>query len=207
MNETSKTLERLKRDGYFEKYLKGRGLDIGCGNDPLPGAEPWDTPQGDAQYLEGVLPHTYDFIYSSHCLEHMVDPYIALWNWWKVLKPGGHLVVVVPDEDLYEQGAWPSFWNGDHKHTFTPYKTTSWCKDSVNLVDLVMCICEDEPGKLISLKIIDEGYDYSLQPTFGDDLTFTWVDQTFTGAQAAVEFIVKKLKDPSDTDRFENCTV
>ncbi|MGH1556812.1 hypothetical protein ACRAWD_01360 [Caulobacter segnis] len=34
----------------------------------------------------------------------MRDPKEALENWLRILKPGGHLVCLIPDEDLYEQG-------------------------------------------------------------------------------------------------------
>ena len=42
----------------------------------------------------------------------------ALEQWWQLVKPGGAMVIVVPDEDLYEQGAWPSLFNRDHSATF-----------------------------------------------------------------------------------------
>jgi hypothetical protein len=42
-----------------------------------------------------------------------------------VLKPGGHLVCLVPDEDLYEQGMFPSTFNDDHKRTLTIAKKKS----------------------------------------------------------------------------------
>jgi hypothetical protein len=54
-----------------------------------------------------------------------------------VVKPGGYLVVTVPDEDLYEQGLWPSTFNPDHKHTFTIYKTSSWSPVSINVLALL----------------------------------------------------------------------
>ena len=85
----------------------------------------WDWEDGDAQYLSGVRDNSVDFIVSSHCLEHLVDPLEGLRNWIRVLKPGGHLIVTIPDEDLYEQGQWPSNNNLDHKHTFTVNKNSS----------------------------------------------------------------------------------
>jgi hypothetical protein len=45
----------------------------------------------------------------------MHDPEAALRQWWALVRPGGYLVVVVPHEDLYEQGMWPSAFNSDHK--------------------------------------------------------------------------------------------
>jgi SAM-dependent methyltransferase len=114
---------RLAR-GDFDKYLKGDGIDIGAGNDPLRAltgtVRPWDMPDGDAQILAGVGANTFDFVYSSHCLEHMRDVPEALRNWIRVLKPGGWLYIVVPDYILYEKMTWPSRFNHDHKQSFSP---------------------------------------------------------------------------------------
>ena len=125
----------------------GHGIDIGGKPDPLGkyvGIFPlmqsvriWDKQDGDARYLAGVPDDSFDFVHSSHCLEHMVDVYEALQNWARVLKPGGFLIVTVPDEDLYEQGVWPSRFNPDHKWTFTIAKAESWSPRSINVVDVV----------------------------------------------------------------------
>ena len=78
--------------------------------------EIWDWENGDAQLMEGVSDGQYDFVHSSHCLEHLVDPHAGLRNWIRVVKPGGHIVVTVPDEDMYERGVFPSTFSKDHKH-------------------------------------------------------------------------------------------
>jgi ubiquinone/menaquinone biosynthesis C-methylase UbiE len=97
----------------------------------------WDMPDGDAQLLAGVRDESFDFVHSSHCLEHMRNPAEALHNWFRVLKPNGHLICMVPDEDLYEQGHFPSAFNADHKWTFTLWKAQSWSSQSINLFDLL----------------------------------------------------------------------
>src|SRR5262245_30759423 len=118
MNETSKSLlRRLCTPGYVGTYLVGDGIDIGGAPDPLgqyveqfplmKSVHTWDIREGDAQYMAGVADNTYDFVHSSHCLEHLNDPAMGLANWFRILKPSGHLVVIVPDEDLYEQGTFP----------------------------------------------------------------------------------------------------
>ena len=58
-----------------------------------------DLADGDAMLMRGVEPDSYDFVHSSHCLEHMLDPTVALENWIRICKKGGRLVTV-PDEDL-----------------------------------------------------------------------------------------------------------
>ena len=144
MKECSKSItRRLASPNFLRRYFVGEGLDIGGRPDPLSlyvelfplmrTARTWDLEDGDAQFLDGVEDQTYDFVHSSHCLEHMRDPHEGLRNWFRVLRPGGHLVVTAPDEDLYEQGAFPSTFNRDHKWTFTIHKPSSWSPKSVNI--------------------------------------------------------------------------
>ncbi|HLW73831.1 MAG TPA: methyltransferase domain-containing protein [Gammaproteobacteria bacterium] len=155
MDETSKTLRLLATDELA--LLKGKGIDIGCGVWPVrPEVQPFDQVDGDANYITRyVKPGAYDYVFSSHCLEHMRDPDHALGEWWQLVRPGGHLIVVVPDEDLYEQGYWPSLFNKDHKFTFTISKQQSWSPVSRNLLQMVRAL----PGaEIVSLRIQDEGY-------------------------------------------------
>jgi SAM-dependent methyltransferase len=130
------------REGHFARCLVGRGIDIGCGDDPVtPDCQHWDRAQGDAQSLPGVAPASFDWVYSSHCLEDLPDPRAALARWWALLRPGGHLLLAVPDEDFYEQGGCPlgapSRFNGDHRWSFTAHKSRSWSPVSLNLLDLL----------------------------------------------------------------------
>jgi SAM-dependent methyltransferase len=120
--ETTKARPRRERERFFERYCQGRGLDIGYGGDLVcTNARGWDVEHGDAMYLEGLVDSSFDFVYSSHTLEHMRNLDIALKNWWRVLRPGGYLLLYVPHRDLYEKKCdLPSRWNVDHKHFFLP---------------------------------------------------------------------------------------
>lgn len=58
---------------------------------------------GDAGDLSQFADETFEEIYASHVLEHFdyattLEP--ALKEWWRVLAPGGHLSVSVPDIDV-----------------------------------------------------------------------------------------------------------
>jgi SAM-dependent methyltransferase len=124
--------------------VKGRGLDIGAGSDPItPNVKTFDKSQGDANRIDEYIYEQFDFVFSSHCLEHMRDPIDAIARWWKLVKPLGYLIVIVPDEDLYEQGWWPSLFNHDHKHTFT-LNDESWSPVSVNMNELVKSLAGAE---------------------------------------------------------------
>ena len=48
--------------------------------------------------LGGIADGKYDFLLSSHCLEHLANPIKALHNWKRVLKPEGFLLLVLPDK-------------------------------------------------------------------------------------------------------------
>jgi SAM-dependent methyltransferase len=160
-DESSKT--RAVRGQDFEsKYLRGRVIDIGCGPDLIvPHAEPFDVADGDAQEIANLRAHeAYDAVCSSHCLEHMKDVPKALRQWWKLVRKGGYMILVVPDEDLYEQGGWPSLFNRDHKATFRLGGHMSWSPASYDIAELVGQL---ECAEIVSCVRQDQGYNYSLQ--------------------------------------------
>ena len=161
MFEASKTLTTFSQEEK-QLFFSGTGIDIGCGADPIaPHFTRFDKQDGDANniltYFSGKSFHC---VFSSHCLEHMQDPKKAIQDWWQLVEPGGYLVVAVPDEDLYEQGVFPSRWNDDHKWTFTIYKEKSWCDRSINIKDLIKLL---DGCNILKLVLQDKGYDYSIK--------------------------------------------
>ena len=145
--------------------LQGDGIDIGCGPDPiLPTVDRFDQAEGDANEIEKFVAKRYDFVFSAHCLEHMRDPKVALQGWFNLVKPGGHLIVLVPDENLYEQGCYPSLFNTDHKWTFRIGGSRTWSPRSIDVLELGRVV----GGKLLSAELQDEGYDRRLQRHFVD---------------------------------------
>ena len=58
-----------------------------------------------------------DYVFSSHCLEDMQDTEGTLREWLRVLKPGGYLVLYLPDKDYYYNIGHPLA-NKNHKHDF-----------------------------------------------------------------------------------------
>lgn len=51
----------------------------------------------EASALTGIPDSSYDFALSSHCLEHVANPLAALKEWFRVTRPGGWLVLALPD--------------------------------------------------------------------------------------------------------------
>src|SRR4051812_34255748 len=156
MDECRKT-NALRSAEFAERFLSGRIIDIGAGRDLVaPGAEPFDVEHGDAnRILDYRERESYDCVHSSHCLEHMFNPAEALAQWWGLVKPGGHLIVVVPEENLYEQGYWPSLFNPDHKASFRLGGSNSWSPVSNDIAEL----CAALPGgEVIAAEVQAAGY-------------------------------------------------
>ena len=199
MHESSKSIfHKIKDSRYATRYLIGNGIDIGAGPDSLAqyyeffplikSCRAWDLADGDAELMAGVADNTFDFVHSSHCLEHMRNPRTALANWLRILKPNGHLICIIPDEDLYEQGVFPSTFNSDHKHTFTIHKKMSWSSESINVVDLLSKV--PDPLQIKKIELLDATFRYDLNKKI-DKPRF---DQTLTPVgECAIEFVVKKL--------------
>ena len=128
MAETSKSKPRRIAEGFFDKYVKGKIIDIGVGRiDTYDGADPltedcdtWDKDNGDAHLMDTVDNEVYDTVYCSHLIEHLEYPEQAIQNWFRILKPGGYLIIAAPDRDSYERSkVLPSKWNADHKFYLT----------------------------------------------------------------------------------------
>jgi SAM-dependent methyltransferase len=192
MKECSKSIARRLSDSRFvRKYLRGKGIDIGGRPDPLilyqeffplmESVKTWDLEDGDAQKMATVADETYDFVFSSHCLEHMHEPLEALQNWMRILKPDGYLIFAIPEEDLYEQGVFPSVFNRDHKYTFTIHKDATWSARSINVVDLVTKL--GPAAAIEKIELLDETYRYDLPR----------IDQTLTPVgESGIEVIIRK---------------
>lgn len=53
----------------------------------------------EASDLQCIAESSYDFVLSSHCIEHLANPLHGLKEWIRVLKQDGLLVLVVPHKD------------------------------------------------------------------------------------------------------------
>ena len=151
-SETQKIRPRI------EKYLTGRSMivDYGCGQDKI-----FPTAIGiDLRAMPGVdhvLKNIYDvyqfghrkgwqdkvdIIYSSHFLEHIDNDAFMVTVWTDLLKPGGYLILYLPDDDYYDNQS-----NPEHLH---------WYKHK-NFVREFMGNFKDD------LRVVDSG------PDVGDD--------------------------------------
>lgn len=115
---------RVQRSVVAQKYLRGKGAEIGAFIQPIvtprgchtayidrvPKSH-WDDHEeykqfkivdvdivDDGLHLSKVETHAFDYLIAAHVLEHADDPIQAMKNWVRVVKPGGHLLVIVPDK-------------------------------------------------------------------------------------------------------------
>lgn len=52
----------------------------------------------DGAALRTVRDNAFDYLIAAHVLEHVDDPISALKTWVRVVKPGGHIIIAVPDK-------------------------------------------------------------------------------------------------------------
>jgi SAM-dependent methyltransferase len=181
--EASKTFYKKLSSGFFTKYMSGQGLDVGYKGyqenvEPiLEGALGIEI--GYPGYDGKTLPFEdgrFDYVYSSHCLEHIENPYNALRDWMRVIKVGGHVITVVPHQFLYEKKAsLPSRWNGDHKRFYTP----------ATLMMEVEVALEPNSYRVRLLEDGDDGYDYLIPP------------EKHAGGQYEITLVLQKIKKPT----------
>lgn len=180
--ESQQTYEDKLNNGFFTRYMSGTGLDIGyAGYTPgvlpiLPSAIGVDT--GYPGYDGITLPfanESQDYVYSSHCLEHIEDEVNAIRDWSRVLKIGGYMVIVVPHKYLYEKKEnLPSRWNRDHKKFYTP----------ASLLTEVETALEPNLYRVVLLEDGDKGFDYSIPA------------EKHSGGQYEITLVIKKIQPP-----------
>jgi SAM-dependent methyltransferase len=123
----------IQRKGFASQFCfpfakavcKGKGLDVGCMKKEwaLEGALPIDlsfNDRYDAMNLPmnvNAITGKWDYIFSSHVLEHIPDWVGVLDYWLENVKKGGVIFLYLPD---YSQEYWRPFNNRKHVNILTP---------------------------------------------------------------------------------------
>lgn len=114
---------------FAQKVCTGIGVDVGCMK------KEWSFPNSipvDISFPDGLhalnLPDNLDYIFSSHCLEHLENWVTALEYWHSRLKIGGHLFLYLPD--MNAQVYWRPWHNRKHVHYLFPELMRLYAKDS-----------------------------------------------------------------------------
>jgi SAM-dependent methyltransferase len=142
------TSETAKYRHLVVQYLEGCGIDVASQGVPVvPWAIQFDLPQNEfLRYSSGRPPaspiplrghanriplesNSLDWLYSSHFIEDVLDWNPILDEWIRVIKPGGKLVILLPDKKLWNEaiakGQPP---NCSHKHESYPGELSLWVK-------------------------------------------------------------------------------
>ena len=135
----------------FAKHVcTGYGYDIGCMKKEwsLPNSVPIDIEFNDEWDAYNLPKKNVDYIFSSHCLEHLNNWVNAMDYWYDTLKIGGVLFLYLPD---YSQEYWRPWNNRKHKHCFTPNILETFLNDKnmknifvsgIDLNNSFMVVCE-----------------------------------------------------------------
>ena len=67
----------------------------------------------DSVDIHHVASTHYDFVFSSHTLEHIANPLKAIREWLRIIKPCGHIIMIVPEKS-------ECF---DHKREYSKFST------------------------------------------------------------------------------------
>ena len=67
-----------------------------------------------------------DYVFSSHCLEHIPDWVTVLDSWYDKLKPGGVMFLYLPG---FSQSYWRPWHNRKHLHIFEPHHMWTYFRD------------------------------------------------------------------------------
>ena len=115
---------------YARHVCKGAGYDIGCSKKEwaFPNAIPIDISLDDEWEAHNLPEQKVDYIFSSHCLEH-IDRWVdAMDCWYDVLKKGGTLFLYLPD---YSQEYWRPWNNRKHINMFSPQVIKDYMADKI----------------------------------------------------------------------------
>ena len=115
---------------YAKHVCKGRGVDIGCSKKEwsFPGSIPIDLcfNDGNDAYNLPYKSNSLDYVFSSHCLEHLPNWVEALNYWTSKLKIKGTLFLYLPH---YSQEYWRPWNNRKHIHCFCGEEIVDYLKE------------------------------------------------------------------------------
>jgi SAM-dependent methyltransferase len=67
----------------------------------------------DTVNISLVNNEVYDFLFSSHSLEHIANPLKAINEWLRIIKNGGYIIIIVPEKSVCF----------DHKRNYSKFST------------------------------------------------------------------------------------
>ena len=106
----------------------------------------------DAVNISQVNNDYYDFLFSSHSLEHIANPLKAIKEWLRIIKNDGHVIIIVPEKSCCF----------DHKRNYSKFSTL--------LLQYEKNVGEDDLSTLPEILL---NHDLSMDGPAGDFASFT----------------------------------
>lgn len=131
--------------------------------------------------------NSFDAIVSWHVIEHVSDVRATLRDWYRVLKPGGMVVLETPDAHcpkVRRRGAsYEKFWAAEHTYTFTEQNLAEFARQAGFEI-----LPTPQLGKVQSLPFTDAVYSvaYHLQATL----------RKWSGLEKAFQLFARKPSSP-----------
>lgn len=113
---------------FARKFCVGKGYDIGCHKLDwvFDDATPIDLDFKDPWHADHLPEGQVDYIFSSHCLEHVPD-WVATLNYWKTkVRSGGIIFMYLPH---FDQEYWRPWNNRKHMHVLTKEMLDGYFED------------------------------------------------------------------------------
>jgi SAM-dependent methyltransferase len=133
------------------RFCRGRGVDVGAGLWPLPDAAAVDISRGPgagrsiSDFEDGCL----DYIFSSHCLEHVENWSETLAEWVRKLRCGGIIFLYLPHPDCAIWHPGSPFVGSGHKWIPTP----EIIKSALQALNCRILGCDDGPDPMQSFYV------------------------------------------------------
>jgi SAM-dependent methyltransferase len=137
--------------GEALEFCKGHGVDIGAAFWPLPGAVPIDAARGPGAEasISSFADESLDYVFSSHCLEHIEEWRQALAEWIGKLKAGGVVFLYLPHPDCAIWHPGSPFVGDSHKWVPEP----DIVKEALSRVGCEIVGCDDGPDAMQSFYV------------------------------------------------------
>jgi len=109
-----------------------------------------------------------DLIYSIHVLEHTLSPLDELREMWRVLRPGGTLLLILPVDDWRVQRKWTLPDDDHHLYTWTPQLIANLLSEAGFHPRQAVIVHRAFPGRFVASgwRLLPRPMFYALQRVF-----------------------------------------